>query len=290
MRTFLLTLVLSFSLPALASAATLYFDPQERTVGLDTPFEIAVLVDAPAAVNAFEVSVRIPKGLEAIGTSDGGSLINFWIDAPRFDAGTRTLHFAGIVPGGFQGTGARLLTLSLRATRAGAMRISFDTSTEARRNAADGAREPLTLAPLTLLAQEGRENIDNTIPDTEPPLVFTPQIVRDMSLYEGAPMLVFATQDTGSGVARYDVAESQDRDPAYATWIHAETPYRIHDTDLSSWIFVRATDGAGNVRIETVQPSRYDAFAGLLHRTFAAFVLLCLILMLYARIRPRRTL
>jgi hypothetical protein len=277
-------------MPGLASAATLYFDPQERTVGLDTPFQIAVLLDAPASVNAFDVSISIPRGLEPVGTTDGGSLINYWIDAPRFDAGTRALHFSGIVPGGFQGTGARLLAISFKAVRTGESVIRFDTNSQVRRNTADAAAEPLTLAPLTLLVQEGRENLDNTIPDTDPPLAFMPQIVRDPALGDGAPMLVFATQDTGSGVARYEVAESQDRYPTFATWVPAESPYHIHDASLSSWMFVRAIDAAGNVRIETVQPQRYDSFSGLLHRTFAAFVLLCLILMVYARLRPRPTL
>ena len=282
--------VIALVVPSISSAATLYFDPQERTVGRETPFQIAVLIDAPVAVNAFDVAVRIPEGLIPIQTSDGGSLINFWIDAPRFDVSTRILHFSGIVPGGFVGSGARLMTISLRAAHTGVAHISFDATTQVRRNTADAAREPLTLRSLALLVQDGRENIENPIPDTEPPLPFVPAIIHDASIERGAPLLVFATQDMGSGIVQYDVAESLDRDPAFATWIRADSPYRIHDTSLSSWLFVRATDAMGNTRTETVQPSKYDSFSGLLHRTFATFILLCLILMLYARIRPRRTL
>ena len=107
---------------------------------------------------------------------------------------------------------------------------------------------------------------------------------------DGAPYLVFATQDGGSGVARYEVAESPGRAPDPSAWAQAESPYPLRDASLTSWIAVRAIDGAGNVRTALLPPPRADAFATLLHRALALLVLACLILLVYARTvrRPLR--
>lgn len=275
------------ALPYAAYAATLYFDPQDRTVGTETSFRVAALIDAPTAVNAFDIVIRIPPGLTLLGTEDGSSIIGYWIDAPRFDERTRTLRFSGIVPGGFSGSGARLLTLMLKAEQEGSLRLSLDPSSQVLRNDGAATRDPLSVRALTLTVERGRENIENAIPDTEPPLPFTPAILEDPLVAGGAPYLAFATQDGGSGVARYEIAESPGRKPDPGAWIEAESPYQLHDTTLSSWIAVRAIDGAGNVRTEILPPSRTDPFAALLHRALALFVLACLILIVYARMAPR---
>lgn len=276
-----------FVLPLSASAATLYFDPQDRTVGTEMPFKVAALIDSAEPVNAFDIAVAIPKGLTVLGTDDGSSIINYWVEAPRFDDGSRLLHFAGIVPGGFRGSGARLVTITLRADSVGTARIAIDPSSSVLRNDERASKEPLSLRALVLRVEPGRENIDNAIPDTEPPLPFTPVIASDPLIAGGTPVVIFATQDGNSGVARYEVAESQSRSPDANEWVPAESPYVLHDTSLASWISVRAIDSAGNIRMEVIPPSRFDAFSVLLHRTFALFVLACLILVLYAAHRPR---
>ncbi len=276
--------------PAVACAATLYFDPQDRTVGTETSFKVAALIDAPTPVNAFDITLRIPRGLTLLGTEDGSSIIGYWVEAPRFDERARTLHFAGIVPGGYAGSGARLLTLILKAEQEGPLRLSIDTASTVLRNDGAATPDPLSAHSLTLRAEPGRENVENAIPDTDPPLPFVPVVMSDPLVADGAPYLVFATQDGGSGVARYEVAESPGRAPDPSAWAQAESPYPLRDASLTSWIAVRAIDGAGNVRTALLPPPRADAFATLLHRALALLVLACLILLVYARTvrRPLR--
>lgn len=286
--TFRTLIVIALLAPQAVSAATLYFDPQERTVGPDTPFQVAVLVDAPRAVNAFDVVVQLPPGIEPVSTADGGSIVNYWIQQPHYDDAAHTLSFAGIVPGGFTGTGARLLTLTLRAHDTGATLIGFGTATQIRRNTPDAAREPLTMSTVSLLVQAGRENIGASAPDIDPPAAFAPDVITDANLFDGVPALAFATQDSGTGVAHYYVSEQTDADPSHASWLEATSPYRLHDTTLASWILVRAVDAVGNERVATLAPRSTNAAVTISHALFALTLICCLILVAYVRLRPHR--
>lgn len=275
--------------PHVVSAATLHFDPQERTVGPDTPFRLAVLVDADHPVNAFDITVDLPPNVALVGTSDGGSIINYWVGAPHYDAAAHTVSFAGIVPGGFAGTNGRLLTLILEADRAGETLVGFDErASQVRQNTPDAAPEPLQFTTVALSVQAGRENLENPVPDEESPALFQPEIARDPSIADGAPLLVFATQDVGSGVAGYFVSEQSSPDEDGASWIAATSPYRLKDQTLSSWILVKAVDLAGNERIVTLGPRVQNPAVAVLHVSIVIFALMCLILMAYVRIRPRR--
>ena len=41
-------------------------------------------------------------------SSDGNSIISYWVERPTYDPLKNTLEFSGIVPGGFYGKGGRL--------------------------------------------------------------------------------------------------------------------------------------------------------------------------------------
>src|ERR1035437_6022907 len=70
---------------SIAHAATLYFDPQERTVGLNQPFEVGLLIDATNPINAFDVTIDIPANMSVTDSSDGNSIISYWIERPTYD-------------------------------------------------------------------------------------------------------------------------------------------------------------------------------------------------------------
>jgi hypothetical protein len=281
-------LILVLVMPQFAAAATLYFDPQERTVGPDVPFDVAVLLDAPRPVNAFDVTVKLPPGIESVSFSDGGSAINYWIQRPTFDEKRHSISFAGIVPGGFTGTAARLVTMTLRAHVTGETLIGFDEQdTDVRQNTPDAAPESLVFSTVSLSVQTGRENLGNFVPDRDAPMPFSPSVVTDPSVGGGLPVVVFATQDTGTGVVQYYVSEQSTPDPRRAVWQEAVSPYVLSDPTFSSWILVKAVDGAGNERIETLPPHSENRAVSVLHAIVSLFVLACFILIAYVRIRPR---
>ena len=91
--------------------------------------------------------------------------------------------------------------------------------------------------------------------DQEPPESFKPEIARDSTIFDGEWFLVFATQDKGLGIGRYEIKETRSRiSGLFSKWISSESPYALRDQKLRSYIFVKAVDKAGNVRIEKILP------------------------------------
>ena len=239
----------AFCVPAFATAATLSLTGPQASVGMGEPFIVSVILDTGNAVNAVEAALVIPSGLEFENTSDGNSIVNLWIERPRYDRKTRVLHFSGIIPGGFSGTG-QLLRITLKAETSGSSVLTFDrTRTAAYRNSPDGTPETITLRPLTVYAAFGAARTPTPAADSEPPEAFTPVVMRDPQMYDGAWTLIFATQDKGSGIAYYEVSESSVRiiDPAQLSWTRAESPYRLPG-EPARYIYVRAVDEQGNVQ------------------------------------------
>ena len=275
-------LVLAATLPQnTAHASTISFDPQEKTVGLTTPFTVGLQIDADKPINTISVSMVFPKNITPVDTSDGNSIINFWIDKPVFDEHTRTLTFSGIIPGGYTGTGGRLILLTLVASSPGKTVLSADAAhSVVYLNTPDAVQDQLSIQPVTLWISPQKDNISNNVPDTVQPEPFSPSLIHvHDTLGNEQTAVVFATQDKGSGIDHYEVRET----PPYTwfnaegSWKTAESPYILEDQNLRSVIEIRAFDKAGNVRLEKIEPLYpfpwYIDIAGLLLITAAIYII-----------------
>ncbi|MDB5189052.1 MAG: hypothetical protein JWL82_9 [Parcubacteria group bacterium] len=255
LRSLLLILLLGSALSA--HAATVTFDPQEQVVGLRSPFKVGMLLTTTERVNTVHIELVLPEGITPVDLSDGDSIINFWISNPQYNEATHVLSFEGIIPGGFSGEQGRLLVLTLQAAHPGTIVIRVNPKTSVLyRNTPDAAEEPLIATPLTLRVSSTKDNVLNELADTSAPEEFTPLISRSPDTYGGNWILSFATQDKGSGVASYEVAERAPGLPFFiaSDWKTADSPYVLTDQRLTSTVIVRATDKKGNARIETVSP------------------------------------
>jgi hypothetical protein len=112
----------------------------------------------------------------------------------------------------------------------------------------------VTASDFELTVQAGPGGSDVTPPDEEEPLEFLPVVGKDPSVFKGDWFLAFAAADTGSGIDHYEVAETKTR-WGVPTYARAESPYRLVDQSLASYIYVKAVDRAGNERIAAVEPS-----------------------------------
>ena len=254
---FLVGMVTALTTPTLAYAATLSFSMQEASVSIGEPFVVSVILDTENAVNAVEAVLAIPSGFEFQSASDGNTIVSLWVERPRYDRETRWLAVSGIIPGGFLGTG-QLLKFTLKAEATGSIALSFDrTRTAVYRNSPDGTPESTTLRSLMLNVKVGTTAPIIPVADTEPPEAFTPVVTRDPLVYDGAWTLLFATQDKGSGIARYEVSESPSRQ-TYSNklgWTKAESPYRLAGEMPARYIYVRAVDEQGNIRTALYTPA-----------------------------------
>ena len=129
----------------------------------------------------------------------------------------------------------------------------------------DGQGSPIaassTSATVTVAAA-----VSGTIP--LPPTVsfavpepFVPVISENPDVYGGKHFLVFSATDKGSGIDHYEVLEvPTGRHAALpsSSWQVATSPYLLQDQNLSSDIYVRAVDHAGNAIVVKV-PAQYPA-------------------------------
>lgn len=243
--------------PSAVSAATISFRATPERVGVGDVVRIDVLLDSTVLVNAFSGSVSYTAMFELVAVSDGNSLVNLWIARPVLPPRGASIGFAGITPGGFSGDDGILFSVLFRAMAQGAALVSL-SDVEVLRNDGAGGVEPTTVRALTLsLVPEslgGYAEPDDTIP----PELFEISLGGDVELFDGLAYAVFTSADKGSGIDRYEVAES--RVPSFLLrffpfrWRAATSPYELSDQRLTSAIYVKAVDRAGNERVSVFPP------------------------------------
>lgn len=245
------------ALPASAFAATISLRAAPARAGAGDTIRVDVLLDSAIPTNAFSGALSYSATLEPVAVSDGNSVINLWITHPIAPAAGMPIAFAGITPGGFSGTGGVLFSVLFRAKVAGTANVAL-TDVEVLRNDGEGGKEPVTLKPLTLSIGSKPLGGYTEPPDTTPPESFTIYLGNDPQLFGGRNYLVFMAVDKDSGIDHYAVAES--RLPPFLhfffplSWNITETPYVIADQNLTSTLYIKAVDRAGNERLGIYPP------------------------------------
>lgn len=270
--------------PLFAHAAQIYLDPATGKYPPRVTFAVNVrLNNQGSCINAAEVDLSYPPNLlDAVGVSDGNSILSLWVKSPTIYSSYGLISFVGGLPGGYCGRVSgdpslsnQLATIYFEfptstagvatSTLFQAAHLSFLSSTEAVLNDGLGTLAPLQTASATYTAQPLRgsyvsvdamqEAIQN---DTTPPEPFTVGIYHDPSLFNGQWFAVFSTVDKQTGIDHYEVAEvppSELNTPQDQwNWIRAVSPYLIQDQALTDVVAVRAIDIAGNVRVEEYTP------------------------------------
>lgn len=239
-------LVLSASFPIGVVASELRLDANKVDVRVGEEFIVEVLMNADKPVNAVEGRIVFPKdAVEIREIRDGNSSINLWVEKPHSETGA--LVFSGITPGGFIGVNNQLFSVVFEAKQEGMMAISIAKAT-ALENDGVGTETTLALRNIVLQVKAGDSSVRrNVIEDTVPPEPFTPTIAQDSSVFDGNFFLVFATQDKGSGIKRYEVREGR-----FGWWREAESPYLLTRQKLDKDIYMRVIDNADNERVAVV--------------------------------------
>ncbi|MCH8163049.1 MAG: hypothetical protein IIA99_03010 [Proteobacteria bacterium] len=299
--TVLYFVVFSFSLFVLplseANAARLFLEAPASEVGVGQKMEIVVRVDSEnEVVNAFEGTITFPSGVVVREVRDGSSLVSFWAERPRV-VNDRSVVFSGIIPGGWNGARGELLSMIVETQSEGRDGI---TISDARVLLHDGLGTQTTLTtPLFLLSVDSGVPLFpfvDVIDDTEPPEPFTPIVAQDPSIFDGDYFVVFAAQDKGTGIDRYEIFETLSElvDEEAAAWKEAESPHRLQDQTRRSYVYVRAVDRAGNTRVAIPVPAPlFDFIIELVRRRpvsiipFITFGILLgyIIFVIYKRIR-----
>jgi hypothetical protein len=131
------------------------------------------------------------------------------------------------------------------------------TNGQILRNDGAGSEIPFTVSDdqFSILQNDQAKAVTIApLKNTESPESFVPEVGQDPNILNGKYFVAFATQDKGSGIDHYEVKESKYQIFDFAKWNVVESPYVLTDQNLQSYIYIKAVDTAGNVRIEKISP------------------------------------
>lgn len=290
------TFVLLFLLvPSLASAATLRFTESPIPVHAGDTIAVDVFLDTGNDIlNALEGSVNFSFDLVLRNIRYSGSIVPMWVTQPT-ETQTGMITFAGVIPGGYQGTGqgssrGNVYTLVFTAHTVGTAHVSFGADTKVYQDDGNGTLAALSTPSLsfTILPAGATAHTVDLAVDATPPEAFTPLIVPGEPYGIKGSALIFSTQDKDSGVAHFDIAYSYNRNAHEQdlSWTTVESPHAIVGADAGKYIYVRAVDDAGNTRVEVVSPMRMTVI-GVLHQWGSAVMLFAVLIAVLVYLRSR---
>ena len=257
------------SLAAGISPAVLSWSPSDISVAAGQEFSVDLMLDtAGSDMNAVAGTIVFSDSLSLEKIYDGGSIVSLWVKAPNPES-DNSISFSGIIPGGFDGVlepysdikrPGRILTVVFKAKAAGKGNISVRDG-QLLLNDGQGTKAEYIAKDLEWQAVENISQSDQTtvsvsaaLEDGDAPEIFSPQLVKDPSLFSGQWFLSFAAADAKSGIERYEIQESLSSVPAEDNWRATSSPYLLQDQSLRHYIFVRAIDRSGNVRLIVLPP------------------------------------
>ena len=193
------------------------------------------------SLNALEGRLLFPDALEVAGISDGGSVVTVWLDAPM-SRGPGSISFSGITPGGYNAERGFLFSVVFRAKEEGVAALSFEHM-QVFLNDGNATPAPVSEISAKLVISEEAPSSLSDVSDTTPPEPFSLALAESPVAFDGKKVLIFAAQDKGFGVARYEVCEG-----FFASCVVADSPYVLQQQSTDSFITVHAVDHSGNVR------------------------------------------
>jgi hypothetical protein len=239
-KTFALVALVGLLAPSLALGASLRLEQRGN--------EVRVVVDAQGeSLNAFEGSIEVLSA-DVGEVLLGESIVPLWTVRPSAEK----LSFAGIVPGGYDGSRGQLFSFMLQGNP-GSQASVRPSGVSMLINDGSGTAAEVSAPPISVtLGQPSAGPRDVEIPEFSEVVV-----ARDDSLFGGAWFVAFNAQDSQTGVARFEVAEQRPTmrpDLESLTWREATSPHLLEDQSRESTIFVKAIDGAGNEAIASIAP------------------------------------
>lgn len=244
---FLLLLVLA---PSVVVASEIHFNPDSGNYKSETILPLEMILDTQDdKINVVSAEIALPRNV-SVELSDGNSIISNWIETPSVTNGK--IKFAGIIPGGYEGHDGTLLTLMITAPN-GYVPIQFTSTPKVLLHDGIGtaAKASIRTANIQFSSSGQVINIDE---DKDSPELFTVEITRNPSLFDNKFVAIFGTQDKGSGIDHYEILEGNSYNDTEG-WQRVSSPYLLADQTLSKYVYVKAYDRAGNVRIASAAPA-----------------------------------
>jgi hypothetical protein len=242
-------------------AAEFYFEPFSLEINIDQFVSLNFLIDSQGEeINALEGVIKLPDNdiLEVQRISDGNTIVSFWAERPIYDEDNNEIRFSGIIPGGYQGKEGFVLGIHFISREQGKSKIETKDARILLNDGQGTETKVFTTSVEIVVSDQAMPFSIEIKEDLDPPETFIPELARDAGIFGGKWFLAFATQDKGSGIARYESYETiRKREVSKIgrnEWAIAISPYVIKDQDLRSYVYIKAVDNEGNKRVAIVEP------------------------------------
>jgi hypothetical protein len=194
-------------------------------------------------LNAVEGVLHYPiNNFELKEIRDGNSVINFWVE--KKETGPGKIAFSGITAVGFKGTNQKILSVVFTVKNEGSAQIYIENA-KLLLNDGEGSDALVSIFNTTLDIKKGLDNTQKeSLEDFEMPEYFNPEIISEENIAGGMNVLIFSTQDKGSGISHYEIKEG-----FFDTFKIAESPYVLKNQNLNKKISIKAIDLNGNERL-----------------------------------------
>lgn len=250
-------LMLIQALPAVAASVNIsLLSEQDGVFFQDDIVGVDLFLDTEGeSINAMAGKLEFPaEKLKLIEISDGESIINFWLEKPRINQ--EKINFSGIIPGGYIGKKGKIFSLYFKTINHGPVNI-VASDFEVLLADGIGTALPVRINNLSVEINEGRDkNLkeEPKIIDRDPPEPFELVLGQNDLLFDGQWFLSFSSQDKLSGVEDYYVQENKiNKNDLNDNWQLVTSPYKLKDQKLTSRVYIKAVDRAGNERISVWQ-------------------------------------
>ena len=154
-----LLLVLS---PMVANAASMSVSPATGSFEVGDRLTLRIVISSNASFNAVSGVLSYPSIFTVDSVSKTGSVLNFWVTEPVVLKNSGTIKFEGVALGGYLQSSGTVITMNLRAVKAGSGTFSFQSG-QILANDGEGTDITGNLIGATLSVIEG-----TTVPPTKP--------------------------------------------------------------------------------------------------------------------------
>ena len=160
--------------PFVADAAALSVSPSSGSFEVGSRITLNIIATSNAPFNAISGVLNIPSSIFSVeSVSKSGSVLNFWVTEPTKVG--NTIKFEGVALGGFAGSSGSVITVNLRAVKAGSGDLSFQSG-QILANDGEGTDITGNLIGGSFSVKEVETKITIPKSETKPVPVLTPKV------------------------------------------------------------------------------------------------------------------
>ncbi len=234
--------------------ASFIFSSSESSVSAGDTSIINVFLNTEGeSVNSIDGSILLSDenngNLEVKDLIVVDSAFSFWPRKPSLE-NRQKISFTGGVPNGIKGERLLIFKIVVKINQSGDFKIK-PSGLKFYLNDGLGTEKNITKEESVISVSTKKDNVKDNWEelisnDNTPPEPFVVYLGQDVALYDGMKFVTFNAEDSGSGIAYYQIKEGDYE------YVRTGTTYVLRDQENVKNITVKAYDKAGNIQVSSL--------------------------------------